>query len=130
MKNTIIHGNVMDVLKHIPDESIQMCVTSPPYWGLRDYKTPEIVWGGGQRCKHEKWTEELLWDTREYGAGIGKWQHASSQKGRPHIKKSQGKFCLECTAWKGHLGLEPTPELYADHVSMVFREVGRILKKD
>ena len=46
----IFHGNALDVLKSLPNESVQMCVTSPPYWGLRDYgvdgqlgleKTPE-----------------------------------------------------------------------------------------
>jgi DNA modification methylase len=35
--NTIIHGNVVDVLKEFPSESIDMVITSPPYWGLRDY---------------------------------------------------------------------------------------------
>lgn len=30
-------GDVIDTLKKIPDESVQCVVTSPPYWGLRDY---------------------------------------------------------------------------------------------
>lgn len=33
----IIVGDVRDELVKIPDESFQCCVTSPPYWGLRDY---------------------------------------------------------------------------------------------
>lgn len=33
----IIHGDVLEKLKTIPDNSVDMCVTSPPYWGLRDY---------------------------------------------------------------------------------------------
>ena len=37
VKNTIIQGDVLDVLRQIPSESIDMCITSPPYWGLRDY---------------------------------------------------------------------------------------------
>jgi DNA modification methylase len=46
----IICGDCLAVLKTMPDESVQCCVTSPPYWGLRDYgvdgqlgleKTPE-----------------------------------------------------------------------------------------
>ena len=46
----IYQGNALGVLKEMPSESAQMCVTSPPYWGLRDYgidgqigleKTPE-----------------------------------------------------------------------------------------
>lgn len=36
--NTIINGDVLDELKKIPDESIDMCITSPPYWKLRDYE--------------------------------------------------------------------------------------------
>jgi len=36
--NKIICGDCRKVLREIfPDESIDMCVTSPPYWGLRDY---------------------------------------------------------------------------------------------
>jgi DNA modification methylase len=46
----IIHADVIDGLKQIPDQAVQCVVTSPPYWGLRDYgvdgqigleKTPE-----------------------------------------------------------------------------------------
>jgi DNA modification methylase len=33
----IITGNSLDVLKTLPDNSIDCCITSPPYWGLRDY---------------------------------------------------------------------------------------------
>ena len=35
--NTIINGDTLEVLKKIPNDSIDMCITSPPYWGLRDY---------------------------------------------------------------------------------------------
>jgi DNA modification methylase len=30
-------GEVLDILHTLPDESVNCCVTSPPYWGLRDY---------------------------------------------------------------------------------------------
>lgn len=33
----VLQGNTLDVLKTLPDASVQMCVTSPPYWGLRSY---------------------------------------------------------------------------------------------
>lgn len=36
-KNFIYHGDALNILKTFPSESIDMCVTSPPYWGLRDY---------------------------------------------------------------------------------------------
>lgn len=35
--NKIINGNALDILKQIPSESINCCVTSPPYYNLRDY---------------------------------------------------------------------------------------------
>jgi len=37
---TIMVGDALDRLKHIPDASVQCCVTSPPYFGLRDYGEP------------------------------------------------------------------------------------------
>lgn len=36
-RNTIYQGNCLEVLKTLPDKSIDCCVTSPPYWGLRNY---------------------------------------------------------------------------------------------
>jgi DNA modification methylase len=37
---TLHQGDVRGCLREMPDESVQMCVTSPPYWGLRDYGVP------------------------------------------------------------------------------------------
>ena len=33
----ILVGDALETLRKLPDQSAQMCVTSPPYWGLRDY---------------------------------------------------------------------------------------------
>ena len=35
----IFQGNCLDKLKELPKQSINTCITSPPYWGLRDYQT-------------------------------------------------------------------------------------------
>lgn len=35
--NAILQGDALAVLKTLPDESVQCCVTSPPYYALRDY---------------------------------------------------------------------------------------------
>jgi len=49
-EGTIYHGDALDVMRLMPDESVQCVVSSPPYWSLRDYgvygqigleKTPE-----------------------------------------------------------------------------------------
>jgi len=39
-----------------------------------------------------------------------------------------GDFCKKCGAWRGSLGLEPTPEMFVDHLIAIFREVKRVLK--
>jgi DNA modification methylase len=36
-KAKIIIGDVRTAMQLIPDQSVQTCITSPPYWGLRDY---------------------------------------------------------------------------------------------
>lgn len=37
IKNKIIQGDALEVLKTLPDESVDCVITSPPYWALRDY---------------------------------------------------------------------------------------------
>ncbi len=41
--NTIICADALDGLKVLEDESVDMCVTSPPYYGLRDYGTEKQI---------------------------------------------------------------------------------------
>ena len=36
--NKIYCGDALEVLKTFPDDSVHCCVTSPPYFGLRDYE--------------------------------------------------------------------------------------------
>lgn len=40
MSVRILRGHVLDRLRELPDESVHCCVTSPPYYGLRDYGVP------------------------------------------------------------------------------------------
>ena len=40
---TLLQGDALSVLKTMPDESVDMCMTSPPYWGLRDYDTENQI---------------------------------------------------------------------------------------
>jgi len=37
MKNVVIHGDVREILRHVPDESVHLTFTSPPYYNARDY---------------------------------------------------------------------------------------------
>ena len=40
--NQIICGDVIEILKTFPNESIDCCITSPPYWGLRSYLPDKV----------------------------------------------------------------------------------------
>ena len=52
--NTIYNGDALEILKKMPSESVDMCITSPPYWGLRDYGVE------GQLGNEETYKEYLL----------------------------------------------------------------------
>ncbi len=34
---TIINGDIRNIIKNVPSDSVQCVITSPPYWGVRDY---------------------------------------------------------------------------------------------
>lgn len=54
---TVICGNTVDVLKTLPDKSVQMCVTSPPYFNLRDYSVSEQI---GTETTPKQYIERLV----------------------------------------------------------------------
>lgn len=37
LKNTVVHGDVKEILKKVPEDSIHLTFTSPPYYNARDY---------------------------------------------------------------------------------------------
>ena len=59
---TILQGNALDELRGLPDESIHCCVTSPPYWGLRDYGVAGQI---GMEKTPEEYVERLVAVFRE-----------------------------------------------------------------
>lgn len=124
-------GDAMDVLPTLEAGSVHCVVTSPPYWGLRDYGLEPRVFGGDSACAHEwgamergKRRDLLPEEVSESRSRLGthQEQHRAPQNG--------GRFCQRCGAWLGQLGLEPTPELYVEHMVAVFREVRRVLADD
>lgn len=58
----LYHGNVLDVLKTMPDQSVNCCVTSPPYWWLRDYGVEGQI---GMESTPEKFVETMVMVFRE-----------------------------------------------------------------
>jgi DNA modification methylase len=51
--NRIYEGDALEVLQTFPEKSIDCCITSPPYWALRDYGTQPLIRGGDSFCEHE-----------------------------------------------------------------------------
>src|SRR6516225_468525 len=111
----ILPGHVLDRLGELPDESVNCVVTSPPYWGLRDYGVEPQVWGGDSRCQHE-WSDLIEFNATNHTDKRGAWLRT---------KVPQGRFCERCGAWAGSLGLEPDYHLYVEHIVAIFTEIRR-----
>lgn len=59
--NQIVCGDCLEVMKGWPDGCVHCVVTSPPYWGLRDYGIEPSVWDDGWRgCYGLEPTPELF----------------------------------------------------------------------
>ena len=115
----ILQGNCLDRLRDLPEKSVNTCVTSPPYWGLRDYGTGEWV-GGDPDCNHE-------------GTVLGNNRNFVDREGRGSNNKSiSSGDCYKCGATKkdDQLGLEETPEKFTENLVKLFREVRRVLRDD
>jgi len=116
LTNQIFHGNCMDVLKDFPDESIDMCITSPPYWSKRDYGTAK--WEGGDgNCDHK----------------VGRFEYKVSGKQKSNFGSAGHQArgaCPKCGAKRVdcQIGLEPSFNDYIDNLIKVFSEVKRIIK--
>jgi len=54
---SLLHGDCLAVLKELPSDSVNCCVTSPPYWGLRDYGHAGQI---GQEPTPEAFIENLV----------------------------------------------------------------------
>jgi DNA modification methylase len=111
----ILTGDCREVLRELADESVHCIVTSPPYWGLRDYGT--ATWEGGEPgCTH---SARRLSDFE----GV-----ATDARSRDRIVAQDCK----CGARRidSQLGLEPTYAEYVERMVEVFREVRRVLRGD
>ena len=120
MNYEIKQGDCLEVLKTLPSDSVNCCITSPPYWGLRDYGTGEWI-GGDPNCSHKR-------DSK---------QSELTQTGHRNLEGAVGDGiykdkCKRCGAERKdrQIGLELTPSMYVQKIVEVFREVKRILKKD
>src|SRR6185503_15358797 len=125
-------GDSLTWLRQINDESVNTVITSPPYWALRDYKTEGQLWGGAPDCDHEWNTVQarLAHQNRNNNEGSNAKVFANPKRANSDDRLGTTSFCTRCNAWKGSLGLEPTFQLYIDHLVEIFDEVKRVLTND
>jgi DNA modification methylase len=118
----VLHvGDTLDVLAGLPAESAHCVVTSPPYWGLRDYGTG--TWdGGNEQCDHKA----------DIGASASSGLNGSLAHKSGEVFTPYRDVCGKCGARRTdhQLGLEPTPDQYVANMVAVFRQVRRVLRAD
>lgn len=110
----LINANALSI--PLADKSVHLVVTSPPYYGLRDYGTAK--WEGGDpECEHSicEWNDNL-----------------KPYVNRPERDGVKRQICIKCGATRidNQIGLEQTPEEYVNNLVAVFKEVRRVLVDD
>lgn len=124
-ENKIICGDSLEKLKELPDGIADCCITSPPYYGLRDYGTGK--WEGGDpNCDHS---------SAKLSTRFERTMTETSSKQMTNLGsnvKEYMRVCPVCGAVREdrQIGLEETPEAYIAKLVSVFREVKRVLKDD
>ena len=105
-----LEGNCIDKIKELEDNSIDCVVSSPPYFGLRDYGTAQWQ-GGNPNCEHKK---------SRFNYSISDKQKSNSGSSGLGAYKS-GKFC-KCGAKRidEQFGLETTYQEYIANTVKVF----------
>jgi hypothetical protein len=141
-------GHVLDVLAALPERSVHMCVTSPPYFGLRDYGTG--TWEGGDpNCDHVERTAEDIHKSSTLGPtaaqralGGGREHTATNAAFQSLVRRYKG-LCGKCGASSidMQIGSEPSPDClsrgqaqcgkcFVCTMIAVFRGVKRVLRDD
>ena len=140
---TIYQGSCLAVLPMLPANSVHACITSPPYFGLRDYGT--ATWAGGDpACAHRQGAlhtspkSTLRLDGRAHtGPYAGE---KALQDGMPYagtcgrcgaVRHDQGlgnEAVHDCLGWA--TGQPCVDRCWVCRLVAVFREVRRVLRPD
>lgn len=128
----ILEGDVLTQLRTLAYESVHCVITSPPYWGLRDYGTG--TWEGGDpACDHvEKRQPQNLAALADRLAPRLNPRNPTRLDDEQVNTRQYRSVCGKCEAVRvdHQLGLEKTPDEYVANMVDVFREVKRVLRHD
>jgi len=121
VSSKIYLGNSFDVLQELEPCSVHTVVTSPPYWGLREYGTAE--WQDGDpTCDH----------VAPPRGGQNPKTAAKQLTNHGTLSYQYTGTCKKCGAIRidYQLGTELQPEEYVDNIVSLFREIWRVLRED
>jgi len=120
--NKVYFGDCRESLKQMKEEGVkvQTCITSPPYYGLRDYGTATWM-GGDENCSHKR-------DSKHSDKTITGHANKDLTVGDAIYKT----FCPKCGAVRedSQIGLEESPQAYVDAIVSVFAGVWDVLSDD
>lgn len=119
--NTILNGNSLELLKTLPDQCVQTCITSPPYWGLRDYgnddqlgleKTPQqyvenmvLLFREVRRVLKDDGTLWLNLGDSYSGSGKGPAGNLGAKHNERHLEHKHGAIVPEGLKPKDLIGI-------------------------
>lgn len=145
--NKILQGDTLQVLKTLPNNSIDCCVTSPPYYALRDYGIDKQI---GLEETPEKYIEKLtevfmevyrvlkpegtLWLNIGDSYWGGGWRNSLFNENSGNIQKAhKGTHCGEAMpSCKGFNGVYKPKDLIGIPWMLAFslRNAGWYLRQD
>jgi site-specific DNA-methyltransferase (cytosine-N4-specific) len=121
----LLTGDALELLRQADDRQVRCCVTSPPYYGLRDYLTGSWE-GGDSTCKHR------FANPQRTSANDGTFADERGTQKKVESLRPMLQQCRWCGARRvdTQIGLESSVELYVQRLVEVFREVRRVLTDD
>ena len=94
----VLHGDVREVIRRLPDDSIQCAVTSPPYWGVRDYGVESQIGAEMDLDAYIKGLVEIFREVRRvlrpdgmFWLNIGNTYSSGGRKWRDDDEKNKGR---------------------------------------
>lgn len=121
-------GDCREIIKKYPDNFFDTLVTSPPYYHMRNYRTPPLTYGGRLDCNHH-WVEKI--QKLEGGTATETTTVGANKESEANNRGGEGiKYWMcQCGAFKGEIGWEPTPELFIRDLVEVFEIIRPKIKE-
>ena len=123
-KSTLYHADARSL--PLADGSVHCAITSPPYWGLRDYGLGD--WHGGDAdCGHERRAKD-----RQKAHGLTDRLPDTAAYSGDALEAWPNNTCGHCGAVQesAGIGTEPTLAEHIANIVAVFRELRRVLRDD